>query len=74
MREGSHDSAGMHACPKYSRRCRRLSLSPQADGKKGRKRVSGPRKRGTTVTFGSAKWELVVQMMLGIRRAVEPEP
>ena len=36
----------------------------------GRKRVSGARKRGTTVTFGSAKWELVVQMMLGIRLAV----
>ena len=51
-----------------------FSLSTQADGKKGRKRVSGPRKRGTTVTFGSAKWELVVQMMLGIRRAAEPEP
>ena len=32
--------------------------------------MSGARKRGTTVTFGSAKWELVVQMMLGIRLAV----
>ena len=67
-------AAGARASRLHSRRCRRLSLSPQADGKKGRKRVSGPRKRGTTVTFGSAKWELVVQMMLGIRRAAEPEP
>ena len=66
---------GLGGAGKEKRRSKRASAfldHPPKDGKQrgGRQRVSGPRKRGTTVTFGSAKWELVVQMMLGIRLAV----
>ena len=50
------------------RRSRRASSfidrPPPPDGRRAgstRRRVAGARKRGTTVTFGSAKWELVVQ-------------
>jgi Ca2+-binding EF-hand superfamily protein len=65
---------GLGGAGKEKRRSKRASAfldhPPREKQRGGRQRVSGPRKRGTTVTFGSAKWELVVQMMLGIRLAV----
>ena len=53
------------------RRSRRASSLANYPAPKQKRRAGGnPRKRGTTVTFGHEKWELVVQMMLGIRLAV----
>ena len=62
---------GLGGANSHRRRSRRASSLANFPAPKQKVRRGGnPRKRGTTVTFGHEKWELVVQMMLGIRLAV----